>query len=86
MRLLDRTKQAGVLRPEIEVGDLSLLFEQLAAIKLGDPERTRQLRQRYLALLLDALRDTSRAAAGAAAHLGRDQPRWERDQRSPFAR
>jgi AcrR family transcriptional regulator len=54
VRLLDRTKAAGVLRPEIDVGDLSLLFEQLAAIKVGDPQRTKQLRQRYLALLLDA--------------------------------
>jgi AcrR family transcriptional regulator len=70
-RLLDRTKDAGVLRQEIEVGDLSLLFEQLAAIKVGDPERTRQLRQRYLALLLDALRDAS------AAPLPGPPPSWE---------
>jgi AcrR family transcriptional regulator len=71
VRLLDRTKAAGVLRPEIEVSDLSLLFEQLAAIKVGDPERTRQLRQRYLALLLDAMRDTS------ATPLPGPPPSWE---------
>ena len=70
-RLLDRTKEAGVLRQEIEVGDLSLLFEQLAAVKVENPERTRQLRQRYLALLLDALRDTS------AAPLPGPPPSWE---------
>ena len=70
-RLLNRTKEAGVLRQEIEVGDLSLLFEQLAAIKVDDPERTRQLRQRYLALLLDALRNTS------AASLPGPAPSWE---------
>jgi AcrR family transcriptional regulator len=71
VRLLDRTKAAGVLRPEIDVGDLALLFEQLAAIKVGDPERTKQLRQRYLALLLDALRDTS------AAPLPGPPPTWD---------
>jgi AcrR family transcriptional regulator len=69
--LLNRTKEAGALRQEIDVGDLSLLFEQLAAVKVGDPERTNQLRQRYLALLLDALRDTS------AAPLPGPTPGWE---------
>ena len=70
-RLLDRTKSAGVLRQEFGVGDLSLVFEQLAAIKVGDQERTAQLRQRYLALLLDGLRDTS------AASLPGSPPSWE---------
>jgi AcrR family transcriptional regulator len=70
-RLLNRTKAASVLRPEIDVADLSLLFEQLAAIKADDPERTKQLRQRYLALLLDALRDTS------ATPLPGPPPTWE---------
>ena len=69
--LLDRTKSAGVLRQEFGVGDLSLVFEQLAAIKVGDQERTAQLRQRYLALLLDGLRDTS------AAPLPGPPPSWE---------
>lgn len=54
-RLLDRTKAAGALRAEIEVGDLSLIFEQLQAIHAGDENRSHQLRHRYLALLLDAL-------------------------------
>jgi AcrR family transcriptional regulator len=53
--LLDRTKAAGVVRPDIEVGDISLLLEQLQSIRVGDPERSRQLRRRYLALVLDAL-------------------------------
>jgi AcrR family transcriptional regulator len=53
--LLHRTRDAGVIRPDIEVDDIALLLEQVAAVRLGDAERTRQLRQRYLALLLDAL-------------------------------
>jgi AcrR family transcriptional regulator len=54
-RLLDRTKAAGALRGDIEVGDIHLLFEQLQAVNVGDPARTGQIRHRYLTLLLDAL-------------------------------
>lgn len=70
-RLLDRTKAAGVLRAGIEVGDFSLIFEQLAAVRVGDGRRTGQLRNRYLALLLDALHDAS------AAPLPGPPPGWE---------
>jgi AcrR family transcriptional regulator len=55
-RLLDRTRAAGALRPDIEVGDISLLLEQLQAVRVGDPRRSSQLRHRYLTLLLDGLR------------------------------
>jgi AcrR family transcriptional regulator len=54
-RLLDRTRAAGALRPDIEVADVSLLLEQLQAIQVGDPQRSGQLRHRYLALVLEAL-------------------------------
>src|SRR5215208_2585530 len=53
-RLLDRTKAAGALREEIEVGDLTLIFEALQALQVGDADRAGTLRHRYLALLLDA--------------------------------
>ena len=53
--LLDRTKASGVLRADIEVGDLSLIFGQLAAAWVGDRQRTAELLHRYLALMLDAL-------------------------------
>ncbi len=52
--LFDRTK--GVLRSGLDMNDLSLIFEQLAAIKVGDRERSAQLRNRYLAIVLDGLR------------------------------
>src|SRR4051812_40452366 len=58
-RFFERTRDAGAIRPDIEVDDIALLLEQLAAVRMGDEERTRQLRRRYLALLLDALRDRS---------------------------
>ncbi len=54
-RLLDRSKEAGVLRPEIEVGDISVLLEHLHTIRIGDDDRMNRLQHRYLALMLDAL-------------------------------
>jgi AcrR family transcriptional regulator len=53
--LLARTQEAGALRPDITVGDMTMIFEQLAGISVGDAERTQQLRLRYLALYLIAL-------------------------------
>lgn len=70
-RLLDRAKAAGALRADIEVADLSLLFEQLQAVRAGDEQRARQLRHRYLTLLLDALH------APSATPLPGPPPRWE---------
>jgi AcrR family transcriptional regulator len=59
LALLERTKAAGAVRPDLDVNDLSFVFEQVASVRLGDPDRTRQLRHRYLALLLDALHTPS---------------------------
>jgi AcrR family transcriptional regulator len=55
VRLVQRTKAAGGLRPDVEVEDLALVLEQLAAVRAPDARRTRQLRRRYLALFLAAL-------------------------------
>jgi AcrR family transcriptional regulator len=70
-RLVARAKAAGALRADIEVGDLSLLFEQLQAVHAGDEMRTSQLRHRYLALILEALH------APGAASLPGPAPRWD---------
>jgi AcrR family transcriptional regulator len=59
VRLLERTKAAGAIRADLDVNDLSFLFEQVASIRLGDEARTSQLRHRYLTLLLDALHTPS---------------------------
>jgi AcrR family transcriptional regulator len=69
-RLLERTSAAGALRPGVEVGDLSLLFEQLQSVRVGDQRRTSQLRHRYLALLLDGLHLRAAPLPGPA-------PRWQ---------
>jgi AcrR family transcriptional regulator len=71
LRLFDRTKAAGVLRTDIEATDIAVIFEQLAAVRLGDPRRTAQLRHRYLALVLDSL------GARSTAPLPGPAPAWE---------
>jgi AcrR family transcriptional regulator len=62
-QVFQRAKAAGELRPDFEATDVSMLFEQVTAIHLGDATRTAELRGRYLTLLLDALRPA--AATGA---------------------
>jgi AcrR family transcriptional regulator len=59
VQLFERTRAAGAIRPDLTVDDLSFLFEQLTAVRAGDEKRTRELRHRYLSLLLDALRTPS---------------------------
>jgi AcrR family transcriptional regulator len=54
--LLARTRRAGVVRDDLDVGDLGALFEQLAVIHADDAARTRDLRHRYLTIILDGLR------------------------------
>ncbi|GAA3557399.1 TetR/AcrR family transcriptional regulator [Nonomuraea rosea] len=51
-----RAVEAGVLRPDVTVSDIALLFEQIASIKLGGEERASELRHRFLALAMDGLR------------------------------
>jgi AcrR family transcriptional regulator len=70
VRLFERARSAGAIRSDLEVDDLAFLFEQLAAIRVDDRERTSQLRQRYLALVLDGLR------GGSAAPLPGPAPSW----------
>ena len=54
--LMERTRDAGVIRPDVDHADLGVIFEQLAAVNDGDARRTQELRQRYLTLILDGLR------------------------------
>lgn len=72
--LIDLAKSAGVLRPDITTSDISLIFEQLQSIRVGDERRTSQLRHRYLTLILDALHTPHTAAT---APLPGPPPSWE---------
>ena len=71
LQLVERTKAAGDLRPDFDVNDLALIIEQIAAIRVGDEERTRQLRQRYVSLTLEAVH------APATVPLPGPAPTWE---------
>ena len=55
-RLVDRAREAGVIRDDFEVSDLAVIFEMLASVKLGGEERSAELRQRYLQYVLDGIR------------------------------
>ena len=74
VRLIERTRAAGALRADVEVEDVSMVLEQLAAIRLPDFARTLQLRRRYLALFLDALHQP------AASPLPGPPPTWQEYQ------
>jgi AcrR family transcriptional regulator len=78
--IVERTQAAGVLRQDFVPGDLGQVFEQLASVHGGDERRTRQLRDRYLALLLDALRVPAeqRLLPGPAPRPGEFADRWEK--------
>ena len=61
--LLERAVASGAVRADAVPGDLDLVLEGCAAIRVPDPTRTVELRRRHLALLLDGL------AAGRPAGL-----------------
>jgi AcrR family transcriptional regulator len=82
--LFERTRAAGAIRPDLEVDDLALLFEQIASVRLGGEERTRELRRRYLALMLDALRaDAAGPLPGAPPAWEEISARWQRKVKGP---
>ena len=71
VRLFDRTKAAGAIRPDVRVDDLAFVLEQVASVRAADPLRTNRLRHRYLALHLDALH------APSPVPLPGPPPTWE---------
>ncbi|MDQ6772854.1 MAG: TetR/AcrR family transcriptional regulator [Candidatus Dormibacteraeota bacterium] len=70
-RLVERTRAAGAIRPDVETDDVSLLLEQIATVMVGDARRTRELRQRYLTLVLDGF------GARPGTPLPGRPPRWQ---------
>jgi AcrR family transcriptional regulator len=76
LRLIERCQAAGALRADVTAVDISVVFEMVAAVRVGDADRTTRLRHRYLGLLLDGLRGETTdlpEAAPDAAELG---ARW----------
>ena len=67
----------GELRPDADVHDLSMILEQVAALKVSDRVRTQQLRRRYLAVMLDGLRTRDRGELPGPAPTWRElNERW----------
>lgn len=54
--LVRAVQEAGAVRGDITAEEIGLLFEVLRAISLGGEERSGELQQRYLTLMLQALR------------------------------
>jgi AcrR family transcriptional regulator len=58
--IVGRAQAANVLRDDVHPDDLTFVFEQVASLHGPTPERTAQLRARYLTLQLDGLRAPAR--------------------------
>ena len=54
--LFARTQAAGVLRNDVTLLDVGYMLEGIAQVRLADDQRTAELRQRLVVLLIDALR------------------------------
>ena len=77
-QLVARAQNASVLREDVNPDDLSFVFEQLTGVKGATPERTTELRARYLALHLDGLRAPGHTPLPGPPPTGEEQQaRWE---------
>ena len=56
IELVERVRATGALRADITHLDIDFLLEFLAAVKLGGAERSAELRQRHLTVIIDGLR------------------------------
>lgn len=77
-RLLAAAKVSGRLRAGVVAADIGLIQECCAAIRHPDPDRTRQLRRRYLALMIDGLAADGGALPGPPPKDGEFAWRWRR--------
>lgn len=77
--LVERAHTSGRLRPDFVALDVGWLLESCAAIRVPDPDRTGELRQRYLKLLIDGLAATNHPPLpGPAPRAGEMNWRWQR--------
>jgi AcrR family transcriptional regulator len=84
VKLVERAHETGRLRPDVVPDDLDLLLEGCAAIRLPDPERSRELRKRYLALLVRGLSaDDSEPLPGPPPNAQEMSWRWTARPKPP---
>ena len=55
IELFERVRDAGELRADVTYLDIEYLLEFLASVRLGDAQRSAELRQRHLAIIIDGL-------------------------------
>jgi AcrR family transcriptional regulator len=75
-KLFARARSSGRLRRDAVVHDVTLVLEGCAAVRVPDAARTKQLRQRYLAILLAGLADDAEGLPGPAPKPGELNWRW----------
>jgi AcrR family transcriptional regulator len=74
--LFERLVAAHAVRSDVVVDDIGWILEMVAAVRLRDPQRTRDLRERYLALLLDGLRAPTTVLPGPPPNWPEISERW----------
>jgi AcrR family transcriptional regulator len=76
-QLVERAHTAGVLRTDVTPNDLTYIFEQVSSLHGPTPERTAQLRTRFLTLHLDSLRAPGHTPLpGAPPTADEQHARW----------
>jgi AcrR family transcriptional regulator len=68
--LFERARGTGLLRDDVTYLDVEFMLEFLAGVKLGDADRSAELRQRHLAVIIDGLR------SGRHTPLPGQPPTW----------
>jgi len=76
-KLFARARASGRLRRDAVVHDVTLVLEGCAAVRVPDPVRTKQLRQRFLGVLLGGLAEGSEALPGPPPKPGELSWRWQ---------
>jgi AcrR family transcriptional regulator len=76
--LVETAQQSGHLRGDITAQDIALILEGCAAIRLPSPDRTKQLRRRYLALTVAGLASDGPGLPGPPPAPDELNWRWRR--------
>lgn len=76
-QLVERAHATGRLRPDVVAEDIGMILECCAAIRVDDdPDRTLELRNRYLALLVEGLSGKGPDLPGPPPRPGEMNGRW----------